>query len=63
MKKIKQLKNWGIYQNTPKETLEYGFSITVLHPDNMEYPYLCSPRDTDMEFETIDQAVSWIENY
>lgn len=63
MKKVKQLKGWGIYQNTPKEISEYGFAITVLHPDNMEYPYLCSPRDTDMEMETIDQAVSWIENY
>ena len=63
MKKIKQLKNWGIYQNNSKEILEYGFEITILHPDNMEYPYLCSPRDTDMEMETIEQAVSWIKNY
>lgn len=63
MKKIKTLKSWGIYQNNEKEIAEYGFNITVIHPDNMEYPYMNSPRDTDAECDTIKQAVSWIKNY
>lgn len=63
MKKIKSLKGWGIYQNNQKEVKEYGFEITVLHPDNMEYAYLCSPADSDMEFDFIEDALNWIRNY
>lgn len=63
MKKVKQLKGWGVYRNNPKEVDEYGFGITVLTPDNMDYSYLCSPADSDMEFDTVEAAVSWIENY
>ncbi|MEG0178049.1 MAG: hypothetical protein RR654_00705 [Oscillospiraceae bacterium] len=63
MKKIKTLKHWGIYQNNAKEIAEYGFKITVLHPDNMEYSYLCSPSDSDMEFDTTEDAELWINNY
>jgi len=63
VRRIKMLNGWGIYQNNEKEQKEYGFKITVLHPDNMEYAYMCSPSDTDMEFETIGSAVEWIKNY
>ena len=63
MKRIKQLNAWGIFQNNEKEIAEYGFSITVLHPDNMDYRNLCSPADSDMEFDTLENAVYWIEKY
>lgn len=63
MKKVKQLNGWGIYQNNEKEIKEHGFDITVLHPDNMEYPYMCSPSDSDMEMNTIEDAILWIKNY
>jgi hypothetical protein len=63
MKRLKVYKGWGIYQNNPKEVEEYGTHFTVLHPDNMEYPYLCSPADSDMDVDTLEQAISWIDNY
>lgn len=63
MRKIRVLNGWGIYQNNEKEVKEYGFNLTVLHPDNMEYSYLCSPRDSDMECDTLESAVDWIVNY
>lgn len=63
MKKVKTLKGWGIYQNNEKEIKEYGFNFTVLHPDNMEYSYMCKPSDTDMECDTLEAAISWIKNY
>lgn len=63
MRRIKKLNGWGIYQNNEKEVSEYRFSITVIHPDNMEYAYLCSPSDSDMEFDTVEAAENWIENY
>lgn len=63
MKKVKSLKGWGIYQNNDKEVKEYGFKFTVLHPDNMEYAYLCSPADTDMELDSLNAAIDWIKNY
>ncbi|WP_313152804.1 hypothetical protein [Lacrimispora sp.] len=63
MKRIKKFKGWGIYQNNNKEIEEYGFNVTVLHPDNMEYAYMCSPSDSDMEFDTVEAAENWIKNY
>lgn len=63
MKRIKKLNSWGIYQNNAKEIEEYGFNMTVLHPDNMEYAYMCSPSDSDMEFDTLKEAENWIKNY
>lgn len=63
MKRIKKLNSWGIYQNNAKEIEECGFNITVLHPDNMEYAYMCSPSDSDMEFDTLEEAENWIKNY
>lgn len=63
MKRIKKLKGWGIYQNNDKEVEEHRFNITVLHPDNMEYAYMCSPSDSDMEFDTVEAAEDWINNY
>lgn len=62
MLKIKQLRGWGIYALNKREQLEYGFSIAVIHPDRMGTG-LISPKDTDMELETIPDAISWIENY
>jgi hypothetical protein len=63
MKKVKQLKGWGIFQNNKKEIKEYGFSHTVLHPNNMDYSYMCSPSDSDMECNSLNQAIDWIKNY
>jgi len=63
MRKIKTLNKWGIYQNNVKEIEEYGFNITVLHPDNMEYAYMCTPADSDIELNTVEEAVEWIKNY
>lgn len=63
MKKVKTFNGWGIYQNNEKEIAEYRFNITILHPDNMEYPYLCSPSDSDMEMDSIEAAIDWIRNY
>ena len=63
MKRIKIFKGWGIYQNNNKEIEEYRFNITVLHPDNMEYAYMCSPSDSDMELDTVKDAEDWIKNY
>lgn len=63
MKKIKELKGWGIFQNNEKEVEEHGFTHTVLHPDNMEYSYMCNPTDSDMECNSLEQAINWIENY
>jgi len=63
MKRIKTFKGWGIYQNNNKEIEEYRFNVTVLHPDNMEYAYMCGPSDSDMEFDTVEAAEDWIKNY
>lgn len=62
MKKVKTFKGWGIYQNNAKEIEEYRFNITILHSDNMEYSYLCSPSDSDMEMDSIEAAIDWIRN-
>lgn len=63
MKKVKQLKGWGIFENNKKEVEEYGFNFTVLHPNNMDYPHMCNPSDTDMEVNSLEEAISWIKNY
>lgn len=63
MKRIKKLKCWGIYQNNKNEIEEYGFNITVIHPENMEYAYMCTPSDSDIECDTLEQAIEWIKNY
>lgn len=67
MKLLKRLNNWGIYQNNAKETEEYGFPITVLHPNNMECVKdsgnIFTPADSDMEMNTVEAAVDWIKHY
>lgn len=63
MKKIKTLKGFGIFKNNEKEIAEHGFRYTVLTPDNMEYSYMCSPADSDMEFESLESAEYWINHY
>lgn len=62
MKKVKQLKKWGIYELSEKERLEHGFNFAVIHPDTMG-SCLLSPKDTDMEMESLENAISWINNY
>ena len=65
MKKIKTLKKWAICQLNEKERAEYGFGFAVIHPDNVEYlaMRILTPSDTDMECETLEEAISWINNY
>ena len=62
MKKVKQLKKWGIYELSTKEQQEYGFSYAVIHPDVMETGLLTAS-DTDWECESLEAAISWVENY
>lgn len=64
MKKVKQLKGWGIFELSQKERSEYGFTHAVVTPENMEcYSGSLTPNDTDMEINSIDEAVNWICNY
>lgn len=46
-----------------KEIAEYGFNITIIHPDNMKTVHLCSPNDSDMEMNTVEDAEYWINHY
>ena len=62
MKKVKQLKGWQIFKNSPKEVAEYGFEYTLLHPDNVGVPGL-NPSDSDWECDTMEECISWINNY
>ena len=39
------------------------FEYTVIHPNNMEYAYMCTPDDTDIECNSLEAAESWIKNY
>lgn len=65
MKTIKKMKGWAICQLNTREVNEYGFSYAVIHPDNMDYlsMRMLTPSDTDMECETLDEAVNWIKYY
>ena len=65
MKKIKCMKGWAICQLNAKEVKEYRFSYAVIHPENREYLSMgmCTPSDTDIECETLDEAINWIKNY
>ena len=62
MKKVKQLNRWGIYELSPKEQKEHGFGFAVIHPD-VTGCGLLGPSDTDVEIDTLEDAISWIENY
>ena len=62
MRRVKQLKGWGIYALSDKEKSEYGFNFAVIHPDNMGCGGL-TPHDSDWECETMNEAESWIRNY
>jgi hypothetical protein len=62
MKKIKNLKSWGIFELNAKEILEYGFHFAVIHPNDMDCGLL-SPSDTDMEMESLDDCIAWILKY
>lgn len=63
MKKIKSMKRWAICQLNKREVAEYGFQFAVIHPDNVEILSSLTPADTDWECETLEAAISWIENY
>ena len=63
MKKIKTIKKWGIYQLNAREQAREGFSFAVIHPENMECNHNTDPRDTDVECESLEQAISWVKNY
>jgi hypothetical protein len=62
MKKVKQLKRWGIYELSPKEQQEHGFNFAVIHPDVMGSGNVTA-RDTDMEIDTLEDAINWVMNY
>ena len=66
MKKLKGYKDWGIYQNIPKEIEEYGFEYSVIHPRIMKYyseHCVLIPSDTSKSCHTLEQAESWIDDY
>jgi len=62
MRKVKQLKKWGIYELSPKEKAEHGFNFAVIHPDTMGTG-LITAKDTDMEMDSLENAIMWINNY
>lgn len=62
MKKVKSLKNWGIFELSQKEQKEHNFKFAVIHPDTMECGN-ATASDTDWECETLEDAISWIKNY
>lgn len=62
MRRVKQFKKWGVYALSDKERSEFGFSFAVIHPDVMGTGML-SPADSDWECDTLEDAVSWIQNY
>lgn len=62
MKKVKQLNKWGIYELTEKEQKAHGFKIAVIHPDVIGTG-LITARDSDIELDTIEQAIEWVTNY
>lgn len=62
MKKVKQYKKWAIYENNKKESIEYGFSYTVIHPNCVGLSLL-NPSDSDWECNSLEEAIEWIENY
>jgi len=63
MRKVKLLNGWGIFKNNNREFEEYGFEYTVIHPNNMEICYTCSPSDSDWECDSLKHAIDWIINY
>lgn len=62
MRKVKQLKGWHICALSEKEQDEYGFTHAVIHPDNVGCGGL-TPADSDWECNSLEEAVSWIQNY
>lgn len=62
MKKIRQRKGWGIYALNAREQLEFDFKFAAIHPDMMGVSGL-DPSDSDWEFQSEEEAISWIDNY
>ena len=62
MRRIKNLKKWGIYALSSREESEYGFKFAVIHPDQMGCGGL-SPADTDWECNSLEEAIDWVVNY
>ena len=65
MKKVKMLKKWAICENSAREVKEYDFNFSVIHPDNMDEGSILglTPQDSDIECETLEQAIEWVKNY
>lgn len=62
MKRIKILKGWGIYELSAKEQQELEFSHAVIHPEVMGCGNVTA-RDTDWECNSLEAAISWVNNY
>ena len=62
MRRVKNLKKWGIYALSAREESEYGFKFAVIHPDQMGCGGL-SPADTDWECNSLEEAIDWVVNY
>ena len=62
---MKKQKSSARLQEIYLSKVEFGFEYAVIHPDNAEYLAMgmCDPHDSDMECETLEQAISWIQNY
>lgn len=65
MRKVKSIKKWTICKLNKREVAEYGFEYAVIHPDNAEYlgMGILTPADSDIECETLEQAIAWVQNY
>ena len=53
---VRKYKKWTIKATTPRDCSNYGF--WVFSPDNCEV--FCSP---DWECDSLEEAISWIDNY
>jgi len=62
MKKVKQVKSWGIYELSSKEQEEHGFNFAVIHPEVMGCGNVTAS-DSDMELDNLEDAISWVNNY
>lgn len=62
MKKVKQMKKWGIYELSPKERERLGFTHAVIHPDVMGTGHVTA-EDSDMECFSLEEAINWVECY
>lgn len=62
MKKVRQLNKWGIYELSPRERKMHRFNFAVIHPDVMGCGNVTAS-DTDIEVDSLEEAVLWVECY